>query len=448
MTHVSGRRFAVLAALLVAVACDSPIAPRSAGAAFRGVAGTAELCDATVNPICNAFVVTTYAYDPAAAPLPPGVSDWVLKVTQNGGSLEFLGAVSHGGAPIVDVANMFVRFYLDNGDGALGAGDLQVVVRSNFGTVEVYCGIVSSLPFGSVLAPTSTPPLCENSGTGSDAGGRFFFDLVRTADLTEPLWVAQGFQPLTVAKPRNIWLFEVGNVDLVDVLPILLAPTAPVEPTPYVLKPAAGPPIVPGDTGDTGGGTDDVTAPVINFTGNQLLYRVDQTVDIRCTASDAGSGIATANCPGAQGFAYTFWLGRTSLYATATDVAGNSAEARTAFDVVITPDAVCELAKRFATNQGIGKSLCAQLYAALKQARGRHRDESRRHRDRDRDHRGPDDDRRGKGRDSDRDDDRDNHRGRAHDRGGDAFARHVMAQRGKGLSEEHADLLIRLAAEL
>jgi hypothetical protein len=79
------RRSALLGVLFASfVACDAPSAPRVESARALVPGSRAALCDAAVNPICSAFVVTTYQYNAAVAPLPPGVSDWTLKITQIG----------------------------------------------------------------------------------------------------------------------------------------------------------------------------------------------------------------------------------------------------------------------------------------------------------------------------------------------------------------------------
>jgi hypothetical protein len=399
------RRFALTGALLATiVACDAPSAP-NLEARSRLVPGTrAALCDAAVNPICSAFVTTTYAYNPAVAPLQPGVSDWVLKITQIGGVLEFFGAVSHGGAPITDISNMYVRFYLDNGDGALGSGDLQVVLRSNDNNTEIFCGLVSTLPTGDVVAPADANQLCPVNGTGFDDGTRFIFDGYRTADLTEPTWQAEGFEPLAAGQERAIWLFEVGNVAVNGTDVVLLESSAPAT-VAYGLDLVEGPQPPDDDDEDDdeeNTGDEDTTAPVIAFAGNAGNYALDALVAISCSATDAESGIASANCPSVNALAYTFGAGLTSLTATATDSAGNSSAASTSFNVVVTVDGLCALTRSLAKSAGVGNALCVQLgnSAAFKG-------------------------------------------------NGDApYAKHVKAQRGKGLAAADADLLLALFAAL
>ncbi len=92
----------------------------------------------------------------------------------------------------------------------------------------------------------------------------------------------------------------------------------------------------------------DRTVPTIVFNGNAGTYEVDQTVDITCTASDAGSGVATTTCPETARGAATDYVGTSSttsvtLIATAADNAGNSASATTTFTVLVTSDGICRL---------------------------------------------------------------------------------------------------------
>jgi plastocyanin len=105
----------------------------------------------------------------------------------------------------------------------------------------------------------------------------------------------------------------------------------------------------------------DATNPLIGYTGNAGSYTVDQTVAITCSASDALSGIATNSCANVNGAAYTFAVGANTFSASATDRAGNSAGATTSFTVVVTTGSLCELTKRFVSQNGIANSLCVKL---------------------------------------------------------------------------------------
>jgi hypothetical protein len=112
----------------------------------------------------------------------------------------------------------------------------------------------------------------------------------------------------------------------------------------------------------------DKTPPTITFTGNAGTYTVDQTVDIKCTATDSLSGIASSTCPGASGAAYTFGLGAHELDATATDVAGNTGTGSTTFTVIVTFDSLANLTEQFVSQHGIANSLTSKLSAAASAA--------------------------------------------------------------------------------
>lgn len=152
----------------------------------------------------------------------------------------------------------------------------------------------------------------------------------------------------------------------------------------------------------------DATNPVVSYSGNAGTYSADQAIAIDCAASDATSGLAASSCENIGGAAYTFGPGATTRSASATDRAGNSTTATVTFTVVVTTDALCRLAKEFAGN--LATSLCAKLdAAAAARARGS---------------------------------------AKAADNQIDAFLKELRAQSGKGISAEHADILIRLASAL
>jgi fibro-slime domain-containing protein len=105
----------------------------------------------------------------------------------------------------------------------------------------------------------------------------------------------------------------------------------------------------------------DATVPAIAFSGNAGTYGVHQTVSITCSASDAMSGIATSNCPGASGAAYTFAVGANTLNASATDKAGNGSTASSTFSVVVRSDDLCTLVNLWVSQKGVANSMCQQL---------------------------------------------------------------------------------------
>ncbi|HWI18223.1 MAG TPA: hypothetical protein VNT81_10780, partial [Vicinamibacterales bacterium] len=91
----------------------------------------------------------------------------------------------------------------------------------------------------------------------------------------------------------------------------------------------------------------DDDAPVVTYTGNAGTYTVDQTVNIICSATDAGSGIASTTCANITGPAHTFAVGVNTRTATATDNAGNAASATVSFTVTVPPSAVGNVITQF-----------------------------------------------------------------------------------------------------
>lgn len=79
----------------------------------------------------------------------------------------------------------------------------------------------------------------------------------------------------------------------------------------------------------------DATPPVITFAGNAGTYTIGDQIQISCTAEDAASGIASADCPSVEAPATDYAEGEHTLNATATDAAGNTATASTTFEVIL-----------------------------------------------------------------------------------------------------------------
>jgi minor extracellular serine protease Vpr len=111
----------------------------------------------------------------------------------------------------------------------------------------------------------------------------------------------------------------------------------------------------------------DRTAPSLALSGGGS-YTVDQTVEVRCTASDALSGLETEPCaePLVHEAAWNLPLGTTPVSTSVADRAGNVASAQADVTVQVTFDALCALAGRFSAQDGsgLGTSLCAKLDAA------------------------------------------------------------------------------------
>ena len=108
----------------------------------------------------------------------------------------------------------------------------------------------------------------------------------------------------------------------------------------------------------------DKTPPSVSYSGNQGSYTVADTVSIRCSASDALSGVASSTCKDVSGDAYTFALGANAFSASATDKADNTGNGATSFKVTVDSGSLCTLTRRWVTNSGIAGALCAKLDAA------------------------------------------------------------------------------------
>jgi hypothetical protein len=120
----------------------------------------------------------------------------------------------------------------------------------------------------------------------------------------------------------------------------------------------------------------DKTLPTITYSGNHGVYGVLDTVDISCTAADSLSGLLSTTCADISGPAYQFALTGNTYSATATDFAGNVAQASTSFQIRVTYADLCTLTRQFIASSGappdqaalLGQSLCAQLSAAQQAA--------------------------------------------------------------------------------
>jgi hypothetical protein len=107
----------------------------------------------------------------------------------------------------------------------------------------------------------------------------------------------------------------------------------------------------------------DKTAPVVRYTGNAGTYSADQMINIQCQASDALSGLATANCVNIVGPAYTFALGSNAFTASAIDKADNVATATAQFTVKVGPTNLCTLTKQFVQSSARYQALPARVKA-------------------------------------------------------------------------------------
>lgn len=110
----------------------------------------------------------------------------------------------------------------------------------------------------------------------------------------------------------------------------------------------------------------DSTAPLVGYSGNAGTYGASEEVAITCSASDALSGLAAADCTDVTGPAWGFGVGAHTFDATATDHAGNGAAASTTFTVVVGVDDLITLVEAWVTGpgaNGVRNSLIAKLTA-------------------------------------------------------------------------------------
>jgi hypothetical protein len=108
----------------------------------------------------------------------------------------------------------------------------------------------------------------------------------------------------------------------------------------------------------------DETPPVVSYSGNLGLYRVDDVVDVQCRATDGLSGVAATTCKDVKAQAWLFGLGVHVLSATATDRADNTGTGSTTFNVVVTYVSLGNLTRQFVTKPGVAHSMTVKLDAA------------------------------------------------------------------------------------
>jgi hypothetical protein len=106
----------------------------------------------------------------------------------------------------------------------------------------------------------------------------------------------------------------------------------------------------------------DTTPPRIDYSNNAGPYAIDQLVAIRCSATDATSGIAETTCADVRAPAYTFPLGLNTFATTAVDNAGNHAEGSVTFRIVVTPSSLATLVDVWVTNENVARNLKRRIY--------------------------------------------------------------------------------------
>jgi HYR domain/PKD domain len=364
----------------------TPLSPAVFGidaATSRTTTVSCSATDALGNPGTGSFTVTVVDTRPPTVTVPPGVT-----------------------VPATGVSAT-VAFTVSASDLVDGAG------------VPVICNRASgsSFPLGKT---TVTCAATDKHGNRSQDSS---FD-VTVEDKTAPaLTVANVTAEATGPNGAPV-AFTATAIDLVDPRPTLACVTGYILPDGQVI----GAPVASGQTFPIGEtrvscrATDasgnaatasftvtvrDTIAPVVSYSGNAASYSADQLVDIRCTATDGGSGVASTTCAGITGPAYSFALGTNTFSATATDAAGNIGRGSASFAVIASAASLQDLVSRFCTNAGVADGLNAKLAAAAKAP---------------------------------------NANPRAGQLG--AFENQVRAQRGKALTAEQADTLLRLVAAL
>jgi hypothetical protein len=111
--------------------------------------------------------------------------------------------------------------------------------------------------------------------------------------------------------------------------------------------------------------------PAIAFNGNEGSYGILDTVNITCTTTDSGVGIATDPCVGfgIHGLGWSFEPGLNTLPVhglVATDNAGDSSQpATTSFTVRVTTTSLCELTKQFIESSAKYRALTPAQKAAV-----------------------------------------------------------------------------------
>ncbi len=104
----------------------------------------------------------------------------------------------------------------------------------------------------------------------------------------------------------------------------------------------------------------DKSLPDIVFAGKDV-YTLDQTVSIRCEASDSVSGIASDTCSEVNLPAYALLPGINMLSAEAVDLAGNISTKEFSYQIAATYEGLGVLVDSFASSPGIANALGVKL---------------------------------------------------------------------------------------
>ncbi len=100
---------------------------------------------------------------------------------------------------------------------------------------------------------------------------------------------------------------------------------------------------------------------MITYSGNAGTYTVDQMVTITCTATDALSGVAATDCQNISAPAYSFAVGANTFSSTATDKADNGGSGSVTFSIIVTPNSLSNLTQQFESDSRVEHRMMAAL---------------------------------------------------------------------------------------
>lgn len=106
--------------------------------------------------------------------------------------------------------------------------------------------------------------------------------------------------------------------------------------------------------------------PVVAFSGGAETYFVDEDVNITCTVTDSGGGIAFDDCADIAQPAWVFEAGINTFTASAFDLYGQEGSDTVSFEVLVDPDSLIAITERFVDHAGIENSLVKKIEAAGK----------------------------------------------------------------------------------
>jgi hypothetical protein len=115
----------------------------------------------------------------------------------------------------------------------------------------------------------------------------------------------------------------------------------------------------------------DETPPTVAYSGGALTYGVLDNVEIICTADDNLSGIQSDTCADVIGPAWSLDVGEIQFSAEVVDVAGNESTQSISFELMVTNSDLASLTETFLKKSQRANSLAVKLtQAADAQAAG------------------------------------------------------------------------------